>query len=106
MNLLAPSRFQSIIAAIFLLMFCASEFSIYTLDAADEIVQLELESEDTNDTDETSEVKDQLSDVFFEHHMTRGHFMVRNAVSISKNLPGETSLGVRETLSEPPELKA
>jgi hypothetical protein len=105
MNLLAPSRFQSIIAAIFLLMFCASEFSIYTLDTADEIVQLELESEDANDTDETSQVKDQLSDVFFEDHTARGHFRERNVASVSKNPPGETSLGVRETLSEPPELK-
>ena len=106
MNLLAPSRFQSIIAAIFLLMFCVSEFSIYTLDAADEIAQLELESEDANDTDETSEVKDQLSDVFFEDHTAGGHFMAPNVASVSKNPPSETSLGVRETLSEPPELKA
>lgn len=99
------SRIQPIIATLFLMMFCASEFSIYTLDSANEIVQLELESEDANDTDETSEVKDELRDVFFEHHTARGHFFMRDAVSDSKNRQGETSLGVRETLSEPPELK-
>lgn len=100
------SRIQPIIATLFLMMFCAPEFSIYTLDSANEIVQLELESEDANDTDETSEVKDQISDVFFADQTARGHFMARNVASVSKNPPGETSLGVRETLSEPPELKA
>ena len=100
------SRIQPIIATLFLMMFCASEFSIYTLDSANEIVQLELESEDANDTDETSEVKDQISDVFFADQTAIGHFMARNVASVSKNPPGVTSLGVRETLSEPPELKA
>ena len=106
MNLLTPSRFQSIIAAIFLLMFCASECSIYAFDVGDDLVQLERESEDTNDTDETSEIKDQLKDVFYEDEARNDHFIAGRSAFFSSKPAEKTSLGMCETLYDPPEQNA
>ena len=106
MNLLTSSRFHSIIAAVFLLMFCASECSIYALDVNDELVQLERESEDTNDVDETAEIKDQLKDVFYKVEARNNHFIAGHSAFFSSKPTEKTSLGVRKTLDNPPEQNA
>ncbi len=103
MSVLALSRFQSIIAAVFLLMFCASECSIFAFEVDDIVVQIELEIEDSSDADETSKVNDQLIDVFFKEENSNSHFIAGLAALFSNIPKGKTSLGFCETLSDPPE---